>query len=108
MGTFITESILSEGGITGTTADISNGINVTGMSNFTGIINHSGSLNITGNTTVNGLTTITNGLTVVGATTITGAFSATTVSGDGSGLTNITSSTDYGIVYSISNSYLYI
>lgn len=108
MATFITENILSEGGLTGTTANISNGVSVTGMSNFTGIINHSGSLNITGNTTINGSTTITSGLNVTGTTNVIGAFSATTLSGDGSGITNITSSTDYGIVYAISNSYLYI
>lgn len=50
--------------------------------------------------TVTGSTTFTNGLTVSGDTTVYGTLSATTHSGDGSGLTNLP--TPYGLIVALS------
>lgn len=89
--TFITDEILSEGGITGTT--ISGGTLFGDGSNLTGV-------DFTGGT-VTGATDFTGGLTAntISATTITG----TTIYGDGSNITNLPF--NYGKSWTIANNY---
>ena len=60
-------------------------------------------INASGNTAIGLTQPIGNDkLTVSGNTTVYGALSATTVSGDGSGLTNVTANVPYGLITAIS------
>ncbi|HEX4879494.1 MAG TPA: hypothetical protein VFV39_06590, partial [Limnobacter sp.] len=79
-----------------TVGTFSSNLSVGGTSTFTGAVTANngitvagGGLNVTGATSITGNTTINGATSIIGNTTITGALSATTLSGNGGGLTDL-------------------